>query len=81
MTTICCPFVGKEHIAYIPNGKIVGLSKIAMVADVFSRRLQVQERLTEQILDCINFILQTIGVGLDISISHVYDDQKGQKQN
>ncbi len=52
-----------------------------MVADVFSRRLQVQERLTEQILDCINFILQTIGVGLDISISHVYDDQKGQKQN
>ena len=52
-----------------------------MEADVFSWRLQVQERLTEQILDYINYILQTIGVGLNISFSHVYDDQKGQKQN
>ena len=48
------PFFGKAHVAYIPNGHIVGLSKIPRVVDVFSRRLQVQERLTEQILDCIN---------------------------
>ena len=48
------PFFGKAHIAYIPNGHIVGLSKLPIVVDVFSRRLQVQERLTEQILDCIN---------------------------
>ena len=54
------PFFGKAHIAYIPNGKIVGLSKIPRVVDVFSRRLQVQERLTEQILDCINETLEPI---------------------
>ena len=81
MIIICCPFVGKANIAYIPNEKIIGLSKISMEADVFSWRLQVQERLTEQILDCINYILQTIGVGPNISFSYVYDDQKGQKQN
>ena len=56
------PFFGKAHIAYIPDGKIVGLSKIPRVVDVFSRRLQVQERLTEQVLDCINETLEPIGV-------------------
>ena len=60
------PFFGKAHIAYIPNGKIVGLSKIPRVVDVFSRRLQVQERLTEQVLDCINDTLHPIGVGVVI---------------
>ena len=56
------PFFGKAHIAYIPNGHIVGLSKIPRVVDVFARRLQVQERLTEQILDCINDTLKPQGV-------------------
>jgi len=56
------PFFGKAHIAYIPNGHIVGLSKIPRIVDIFSRRLQVQERLTEQILDCINDTLKPEGV-------------------
>ena len=65
------PFFGKAHIAYIPDGKIVGLSKIPRVVDVFSRRLQVQERLTEQVLDCINETLEPIGVGVVIEASHM----------
>ena len=65
------PFFGKAHIAYIPNGHIVGLSKIPRVVDVFSRRLQVQERLTEQILDCINNTLQPMGVAVVIEASHI----------
>ena len=65
------PFFGKAHIAYIPNGHIVGLSKIPRVVDVFSRRLQVQERLTEQILDCINNTLQPRGVAVVIEASHM----------
>ena len=56
------PFIGKAHIAYIPNGKIVGLSKIPRIVDVFARRLQVQERLTDQILHCINDTLHPLGV-------------------
>ena len=76
------PFFGKAHIAYIPNGKIVGLSKIPRVVDVFSRRLQVQERLTEQVLDCINDTLHPIGVGVVIEASHMCMMMRGvQKQN
>ena len=76
------PFFGKAHIAYIPNGKIVGLSKIPRVVDVFARRLQVQERLTEQILDCINDTLQPKGVAVVIEASHMCIMMRGvQKQN
>ena len=76
------PFFGKAHIAYIPNGKIVGLSKIPRVVDIFSRRLQVQERLTEQILDCLNQTLQPKGVGVVIEASHMCMMMRGvQKQN
>ncbi|MGC6402750.1 MAG: GTP cyclohydrolase I FolE [Flavobacteriaceae bacterium] len=76
------PFFGKAHVAYIPNGKIVGLSKIPRVVDVFSRRLQVQERLTEQILECINTTLQPRGVAVVIEASHMCMMMRGvQKQN
>ena len=76
------PFFGKAHIAYIPNGHIVGLSKIPRVVDVFSRRLQVQERLTEQILDCINDTLEPEGVAVVIEASHMCMMMRGvQKQN
>jgi len=76
------PFFGKAHIAYIPNGHIVGLSKIPRVVDVFSRRLQVQERLTEQILDCINNTLKPKGVAVIIEASHMCMMMRGvQKQN
>lgn len=76
------PFFGKAHVAYIPSGHIVGLSKIPRVVDVFSRRLQVQERLTEQILDCINDTLQPEGVAVVIEASHMCMMMRGvQKQN
>jgi GTP cyclohydrolase I len=64
------PFVGKAHVAYIPNGKITGLSKIARVVECFARRLQVQERLTVQIRDCIQEALNPIGVAVVIEASH-----------
>ena len=76
------PFFGKAHIAYIPNGHIVGLSKIPRVVDVFARRLQVQERMTEQILECINDTLEPHGVAVVIEASHMCMMMRGvQKQN
>jgi GTP cyclohydrolase I len=76
------PFFGKAHIAYIPNGKIVGLSKIPRVVDVFARRLQVQERLTIEIRDCIQETLQPFGVAVVIECHHLCMQMRGvQKQN
>lgn len=76
------PFYGKAHVAYIPNGYITGLSKIARVVDAFSRRLQVQERLTVQIRDCIQDTLNPLGVAVVIEASHMCMQIRGvQKQN
>ncbi|MFM2048725.1 MAG: cyclohydrolase 1 [Bacteroidota bacterium] len=76
------PFFGKAHIAYVPNGNITGLSKIARVVDVFARRLQVQERLTKQILDCLQDTLQPQGVAVVIECKHLCMMMRGvQKQN
>jgi GTP cyclohydrolase I len=76
------PFFGKAHIAYIPNGYITGLSKIARVVDCFARRLQVQERMTHQILDAIQDTLNPLGVGVVIEAKHLCMMMRGvQKQN
>ena len=76
------PFFGKAHVAYIPNGYVVGLSKIPRIVDVFSRRLQVQERLTNEIRDCIQQTLQPLGVGVVIECRHLCMCMRGvQKQN
>ena len=76
------PFVGKAHVAYIPNGYITGLSKAARVVDVFARRLQVQERLTQQILDAFETALQPQGVAVVIEARHLCMMMRGvQKQN
>jgi GTP cyclohydrolase IA len=76
------PFLGKCHVAYLPNGKIIGLSKIPRISDAFSRRLQVQERLTNQIADCLNKILQPKGVAVVIEALHMCMCMRGvQKQS
>lgn len=76
------PFFGKAHIAYIPNGKIIGLSKLPRLVDVFARRLQVQERLTNDILECLNKTLQPQGVAVVIEAVHLCMMMRGvQKQN
>ncbi|MDA3881303.1 MAG: GTP cyclohydrolase I FolE [Prolixibacteraceae bacterium] len=76
------PFIGKAHVAYIPNGKITGLSKIARVVEAFSRRLQVQERLTTQIKDCIQSTLEPLGVAVVIEAQHLCMQMRGvQKQH
>ena len=76
------PFFGKAHVAYIPNGWITGLSKIARVVDTYSRRLQVQERLTSQILDAVKETLNPLGVAVVIEASHLCMMMRGvQKQN
>ena len=76
------PFFGKAHVAYIPNGNIVGLSKIPRIVDVFSRRLQVQERLTDEIKDCLQDTLNPIGVAVVIEAQHLCMQMRGvEKQH
>lgn len=76
------PFIGKAHVAYIPDGYITGLSKIARVVECFARRLQVQERLTVQIRDCIQNVLNPMGVAVVIEAAHTCMSMRGvQKQN
>lgn len=76
------PFFGKAHVAYIPNGKIVGLSKIPRVVDAYARRMQVQERLTDQIKNCIQDALNPLGVAVVIEAQHMCMQMRGiQKQN
>ena len=76
------PFIGKAHVAYIPNGRITGLSKVARVVETYARRLQVQERLTEQIRDCIQDSLKPLGVAVVIEAMHTCMSMRGvQKSN
>ena len=76
------PFYGKAHVAYIPNGYITGLSKIARVVDIYSHRLQVQERLTQQIKDCIDQTLHPLGVMVVVEAKHMCMQMRGvEKQN
>ena len=76
------PFFGKAHVAYIPDGTIVGLSKIPRVVEAFARRLQIQERLTTQIKECIQETLHTLGVAVVIEAQHLCMSMRGvQKQN
>lgn len=76
------PFFGKAHVAYIPNGKIVGISKIPRIVDAFARRMQVQERLTDEIKNCIQEALNPLGVAVVIEAQHMCMQMRGiQKQN
>jgi GTP cyclohydrolase I len=76
------PFYGRAHVAYVPDGRIIGLSKVARIVEVFARRLQVQERLTDQIADALNDALQPRGVGVIIEASHLCMMMRGvEKQN
>ena len=76
------PFYGKAHVAYIPNGYITGLSKIARVVDIYAHRLQVQERMTQQIKDCIQETLKPLGVMVVVEARHMYMQMRGiEKQN
>ena len=76
------PFFGKAHVAYVPNGRITGLSKIPRVVDAFARRLQVQERLTNEIRDCIHDALKPLGVAVVMECAHLCMQMRGiQKQN
>ena len=76
------PFIGKCHVAYIPTGKVIGLSKIARIVDMFARRLQIQENLTKQIADTINNVIKPAGVGVIIEAKHLCMMMRGvEKQN
>ena len=76
------PFIGKAHVAYLPQGKVIGLSKIARIVDLFARRLQIQEVLTKQIADCVNGAIDARGVGVVVEAKHMCMMMRGvEKQN
>jgi len=76
------PFIGKAHVAYLPNGKVIGLSKIPRIVDMFARRLQIQENLTKQICECIQRVTDAKGVGVVVEAKHLCAMMRGvEKQN